>query len=95
MTSKNLYEGEVLVERYRIEKFVGDGTFGHVYRGTHLESGDTVAIKKVKKKYISWEECMKEVEIKALRKLNHPNIVKLREVIKVNNELYYVFDFLK
>lgn len=33
-------------------------------------------------------------EIKSLRKLTHPNIVKLKEVIRVNDDLYFVFDFL-
>lgn len=34
-------------------------------------------------------------EIKSLRKLNHPNIIKLKEVIKVNDELYLVFEYLE
>ena len=76
-------EGDILVDRYKIEKFIGDGTFGTVFQGVHLITGDTVAIKKVKRKYTNWDECMKLVEIKALQKINHPNIIKLREVIKV------------
>jgi len=34
-------------------------------------------------------------EIKALRKLNHPNIVKMKEVIRVNNDLYLVFEYMQ
>ena len=34
-------------------------------------------------------------EIKALRKLNHKNIVKLKEVIRVKDDLYFVFEFMK
>lgn len=41
-----------------------------------------VAIKRMKKKYSSWEECIRLREIASLRKLNHPNIVQLKEVIK-------------
>jgi len=33
-------------------------------------------------------------EIKSLRKLNHDNIVKLKEVIKMNDELNLVFEYL-
>jgi serine/threonine protein kinase len=29
-----------------------------------------------------------------LRKLNHPNIVKLKEVIRVHDDLYFVFEFM-
>lgn len=31
----------------------------------------------------------------SLRKLNHPNIVKLKEVIRENDMLYFVFEFMK
>lgn len=33
-------------------------------------------------------------EIQALMKLQHPNIVKLLEVIKENNKIYMVFEYL-
>jgi serine/threonine protein kinase len=49
----------------------------------------------MKKKFHSWEECMSLREIKALRKMNHPNIVKLKEVIRVNNDLYLIFEYMQ
>ena len=33
-------------------------------------------------------------QVKSLRKLNHPCIVKLKEVIRENDELFFVFEFL-
>ena len=33
--------------------------------------------------------------LQSLRKLNHPNIVKLKEVIRENDMLYFVFEFMK
>lgn len=53
-----------------------------------------VAIKKMKRKFFSWDECMNLREVKSLRKLNHPCIVKLKEVIRENDELFFVFEFL-
>ena len=41
-----------------------------------------VAIKRMKKKYYSWDECMALREIQSLRKLRHPNIIRLKEVIR-------------
>eukprot|EP00967_Tisochrysis_lutea_P128983 scaffold221331_cov19-Tisochrysis_lutea.AAC.1 len=41
----------------------------------------------MKRKFYSWEECMNLREVKSLRKLNHPCIVKLKEVIRENDEL--------
>jgi hypothetical protein len=48
----------------------------------------------MKRKFYSWEECMNLREVKSLRKLNHPNVVKLKEVIRENDELFFVFEFL-
>ena len=33
-------------------------------------------------------------EVKSLRKLNHPYVVKLKEVIRENDELFFVFEYL-
>lgn len=33
-------------------------------------------------------------QVKSLRKLNHPSVVKLREVIRENDELFFVFEYL-
>ena len=49
----------------------------------------------MKKKFYSWEECMALREIKSLRKLNHQQIVKLKEVIRVNDDLYFVFEYME
>lgn len=34
-------------------------------------------------------------EVKSLKKLTHPNIVKLKEVIRENDELFFVFEFME
>ncbi|CBI18573.3 unnamed protein product, partial [Vitis vinifera] len=52
--------------------------------------GEVVALKKMKRKYYSWEECLNLKEVKSLRKMNHPNIVKLKEVFRKNDILYFV-----
>ena len=33
-------------------------------------------------------------EVRSLRKLSHPSIVKLKEVIRENDELFFVFEYL-
>ncbi|KAA3456328.1 cyclin-dependent kinase F-4-like [Gossypium australe] len=81
--------------RYKLIKEVGDGTFGTVWRAINRLSGEVVAIKKMKKKYYSWEECVNLREVKSLRRMNHPNIVKLKEVIRENDILYFVFEYME
>ncbi|CAM9495292.1 unnamed protein product, partial [Heterosigma akashiwo] len=82
------------MNRYKITKTVGDGTYGSVLKAINRQTGEVVAIKKMKKKFYTWEECMQLREVKSLKKLNHPNIVKLKEVIRENDELFFVFEYL-
>ena len=83
------------MQRYKVTKQLGDGTYGSVLKAVNLQSGEVTAIKKMKKKFYSWDECMQLREVKSLKKLNHPNIVKLKEVIRENDELYFVFEFME
>ncbi|KAK6041206.1 hypothetical protein COOONC_21288 [Cooperia oncophora] len=69
-----------LADRYHMTKLLGDGTFGEVLLAKKIDTGDKVAIKRMKKKFKTWEEATALREVKALKKLPHPNIIKLREV---------------
>jgi len=81
------------MNRYKIEKTIGDGSYGLVLRATMIETGDIVAVKKMKRKFSTWQECMELREIRSLKKFSHPSIIKLREVIRENEELYFVFEY--
>ncbi|KAM9418045.1 serine/threonine-protein kinase MAK-like isoform 9-T9 [Salvelinus alpinus] len=83
------------MNRYTQLKQLGDGTYGSVLMGKSNESGELVAIKRMKRKFYSWEECMNLREVKSLKKLNHANVVKLKEVIRENDHLYFVFEYMK
>ncbi|XP_077348308.1 serine/threonine-protein kinase MAK isoform X2 [Lithobates pipiens] len=83
------------MNRYTTMKQLGDGTYGNVLMGKSNESGELVAIKKMKRKFYSWDECMNLKEVKSLKKLNHVNVVKLKEVIRENDQLYFVFEYMK
>ncbi|XP_060920479.1 serine/threonine-protein kinase MAK isoform X3 [Labrus mixtus] len=84
-----------MMNRYTTLKQLGDGTYGSVLMGRSNESGELVAIKRMKRKFYSWEECMNLREVKSLKKLNHANVVKLKEVIRENDHLYFVFEYMK
>ncbi|XP_068665710.1 cyclin-dependent kinase F-3 isoform X2 [Aristolochia californica] len=83
------------MERYRVIEEIGDGTCGSVYKAINLETNETVAIKKMKRRFYVWEECMNLREVKSLCKLNHPNIVKLREIVRENHELFFIFEHME
>ncbi|KAK1306503.1 Cyclin-dependent kinase F-4 [Acorus calamus] len=93
--SKSCLSPAIKMDRYKIIKEVGDGTFGSVWRAINKQTGEIVAIKKMKRKYYSWEECMNLREVKSLRRMNHPNIVKLKEVLRENDVLCFVFEYME
>ncbi|CAI5493558.1 unnamed protein product [Closterium sp. Naga37s-1] len=82
------------MNRYKVIKQMGDGTYGTVWKAMNLHTNEIVAVKKMKRKFYSWEECMSLREVKSLRKLNHSNIVRLKEVIRENNELFFIFEYM-
>nr|CAN61614.1 hypothetical protein VITISV_011177 [Vitis vinifera] len=66
-----------------------------VWQAINKQIGEVVAIKKMKRKYYSREECLNLREVKPLRKMNHPNIMKLKEVFRENDILYFVFEYME
>ncbi|XP_050680880.1 serine/threonine-protein kinase MAK isoform X2 [Leptidea sinapis] len=83
------------MNRYIVLQQLGDGTYGSVALAQRRDTGEKVAIKRMKRKYYSWDEAMNLREVKSLKKLNHANIVKLREVIRENDTLYFVFEYMR
>ncbi|CAO1307026.1 unnamed protein product [Diamesa serratosioi] len=82
------------MNRYVILSQLGDGTYGTVVLGQRKDNNEKVAIKRMKRKYYSWEEAMNLREVKSLKKLSHANVVKLKEVIRENDILYFVFEYM-
>jgi serine/threonine protein kinase len=46
------------MQRYKVTKQLGDGTYGSVFKAVNKQTGEVVAIKKMKRKFYSWEECL-------------------------------------
>ena len=82
------------MNRYTVHKELGNGTFGTVFHAVSHTTNEVVAIKKMKQRFNTWEECLQLREIISLRRLQHPNIIKLKEVIRENTELSMVFEFM-
>uniref|UniRef100_A0A2P2KPL2 non-specific serine/threonine protein kinase n=1 Tax=Rhizophora mucronata TaxID=61149 RepID=A0A2P2KPL2_RHIMU len=71
---------------YMAERIVGNGSFGIVFQAKCLETGETVAIKKVLQ-----DKRYKNRELQTMRLLDHPNIVSLKHCFfstMEKNELY-------
>ncbi|CAI8048221.1 Serine/threonine-protein kinase MAK [Geodia barretti] len=83
------------MRRYKVIKELGDGTYGSVSLARRFENGELVAIKRMKREFKTWEECLNLREVKSLMKLKHVNIVRLHEVIREDNRLYFIFEYMR
>lgn len=81
------------MERYSILGQLGDGSFGTVCKAQNISTGEIVAVKKMKQRFHSWEECLQLREVQSLRKVQHPNLLKLKEVVREKTELFLIFEF--
>ena len=84
------------MDRYKITKTLGDGTYGSVVKATNKQTNEEVAIKKMKGQYASWDACINMPEVQALKKLNNsPFLIKIKEMVhnKKENEVNIVFEY--
>ena len=51
------------MDKYQIVKVIGDGTYGSVIKAANKQTGEIVAIKKMKKKYFRWGACVDQKEV--------------------------------
>lgn len=61
------------MNRYVTLSKLGDGTYGTVVLGQRKDTGEKVAIKRMKRKYYSWEEAMSLREVKVSPFRSHPS----------------------
>ncbi|EAX82599.1 CMGC family protein kinase [Trichomonas vaginalis G3] len=72
---------------------LGDGAFGVVTKCRDKETGEIVAIKKMKQKFVKdFNECLQLKEVKSLRKIKHENVVRLLQLFRDNEYFYMVFE---
>lgn len=75
---------------------LGEGTYGVVFKATNLQTGEIVAIKKIRlEKEDDGVPSTAIREISLLKNLKHPNVVELKEVLFSQDQLYLVFEYLE
>jgi len=74
---------------------IGEGTYGIVYKAKDKKTGELLALKKIRLE--AEEEGIPSTairEISLLKQLQHPNIVRLYDVVHTEKKLTLVFEFL-
>nr|XP_016470533.1 PREDICTED: CBL-interacting serine/threonine-protein kinase 14-like isoform X1 [Nicotiana tabacum] len=86
-----------LFGKYEVGKLLGCGAFAKVYHARDIRTRQSVAIKTVSKQKILKGGFTAHVkrEISIMRRLRHPHIVHLHEVLATKTKIYFVMEFAK
>nr|XP_043611373.1 CBL-interacting serine/threonine-protein kinase 7-like [Erigeron canadensis] len=86
--------GTIILNKYQLTRLLGRGSFAKVYHGRSLIDESSVAVKVIEKPVIanpSMEQLLVR-EVAAMRRLDHPNILKLHEVMATKTKIYLVME---
>lgn len=91
---RNSFGSEVMT-RYDIGSPIGDGHFSVVYCCMNRSSQELCALKLIDKSKCHGHDDMIYNEVKILKQLSHPNIVKLIEEFDYSDELYLILELVQ
>lgn len=88
---------EMMGGRYEVIRPLGRGGIGKVFLVRDLQTGQELALKMLRTRYQDSERAIKrfEREVSALRKLNHPCIVKILDVQKTDSYFFYTMEYVE
>ena len=83
-------------DEYNLMDRIGSGGFGTVYKWFNKKNNSIWAVKMISKSNMSEHRLTKIAkEVKIIRDLDHPNIVKIYENFEDDKNLYIVSEFIK
>lgn len=90
------YIGKTLENRYQLKKLIGSGGMANVFEAEDLEENRIVAVKLLKKEYLTNEEFVRRFrnESRVISVLDHPNIVKVYDVNFTGEDQYIVMEYI-
>ena len=100
MQGPEQYLGEILDDKYRLERLLGSGGMGAVYLATHLGTERYVALKLISPQFMRNREFVERFkrEARAAGRLRHPNVVDVTDFgfahVKQGEVAYLVMEYL-
>lgn len=94
----DLGPGAVIAGKYQLDALIGEGTFGAVYRGQHLELGVEVAIKVLQKSVTATQESAERFRREGVSayRVRHPNAVAVSDFgVTESGVAYLVMELLE
>ncbi|XP_010420969.1 PREDICTED: CBL-interacting serine/threonine-protein kinase 26-like isoform X1 [Camelina sativa] len=84
------------VGKYEVGKTLGQGTFAKVRCAVDTETGERVALKILDKEKVLKHKMAEQIrrEISTMKLINHPNVVRLYEVLGSKTKIYIVLEFV-
>lgn len=89
-----LFPKEV-VRKYEIGQIIGDGNFAVVHECVNRSNRSPFALKIIDKTKCKGREFMITNEVTILRRIHHPNVIRLIEDFDYSNELYLVTEHVQ
>ncbi|XP_054005642.1 serine/threonine-protein kinase MARK2-like isoform X3 [Hylaeus anthracinus] len=94
LSSRSRTSEEPHIGKYKLLKTIGKGNFAKVKLAKHVPTGKEVAIKIIDKTQLNQNSLQKLFrEVRIMKMLDHPNIVKLFQVIETEKTLYLVMEY--
>ena len=83
--------------RYRIERYIDHGGMGDVYRAWDTKIDMPIALKFIRSHLLQDEDVARrfKTEVRACRKLNHTNVVRVHDLAEWHGKTYLTMDFLE
>ncbi|CAL8083509.1 unnamed protein product [Calicophoron daubneyi] len=92
--SRRHWRDQPNIGKYKLIRTLGRGNFAKVKLAEHVSTGRQVAVKVIDKTQLNRASLLKLFrEVKIMKMLNHPNIVRLYEVIESERHVYLVMEY--
>ena len=89
--------GDLIADRYQIERFIGRGGMAEVFAGLNVRTGKRVALKWIRPALAATSEALARFrrEAVAAGRIHHPNVVTVFDVVEHQSATWLVMELLE